>query len=272
MDTSRQRPASAADSAGPAGTWGTADLHMHSTYSDGMATVRQIMEHVEAHTSLDVVAIADHDVIRGALEAYEWCAGRPGGRVAAVVATEISSAWGRHILGVFFAPPFPTRPFPRFASLRRTVGLIHDAGGLALLPHPTSALVPSVGERTFQRLLDEGAAGPSPAGPISGIEVCSGVLGGRLVETRLRRLNDTRWHVAELGSSDAHHLAQIGGAFTAFPGRTPAALRLAIESRTTQARWGSAVPISLSDHARQNWRSLVLKPIRELREVISGRA
>jgi hypothetical protein len=41
---------------------------------------------------------------------------------------------------------------------------------------------------------------------------------------------------AELGGSDAHILDAVGRAYTEFPGKTPKALRAAIESATTMAR------------------------------------
>jgi predicted metal-dependent phosphoesterase TrpH len=46
---------------------GKADLHVHTSYSDGMADARAVLEYVETHTALDVLAITDHDDIRGAL-------------------------------------------------------------------------------------------------------------------------------------------------------------------------------------------------------------
>ena len=229
-----------------------------------MATVRQVMAAAERETDLDVIAIADHDQVRGALEAVEWCAGRPGGRLRAVVATEISAAWGRHVLALFFEPPYPTRSFPRFRSLARTISLVQHAGGMVAIPHPLSALVPSVGERAFAALLRHVSA----ARGVQAIEVCSGIVGGRRAEPRLRVLNARRWHLAPLGSSDAHHLAQIGAAYTSFPGATPADLRRAIEQRTTEACWGRPVRIPAADHVRQGWRSLVVKPARELRAVL----
>ncbi|MGH2355981.1 MAG: PHP-associated domain-containing protein [Chloroflexota bacterium] len=250
---------------------GAADLHIHSAWSDGMASVRQIMEHAEAQGDLDVIAIADHDQIRGALDAVEWCAGRPGGRLQAIVATEISAAWGRHVLALFFAEPFPTQPFPRFRSLADTVAAVHDAGGLVALPHPFSALVPSVGERTLGALLSRRQTTPGLRA-LQAMEVCSGVVGGRRMEGHLRRSNAAAWRLATLGNSDAHHLAQIGSALTRFPGRTPADLRRAILNRTTEAHWGAAPRISVGEHARQNWRSLVLKPARELRAALHGLA
>lgn len=236
-----------------------------------MAAVRQIMEYVETTTHLDVVAIADHDQVGGALEAVEWCAGRPHCRVQAIVATEISAAWGRHVLGLFCAEPFPTKPFSRFRSLGRTVSEVHDAGGLVVVPHPLSHFVPSIGERTLASLL----ARPGEVTALraaQGVEVCSGVVGGRKAEARLRSLNDTAWRLASLGSSDAHHLAQIGSAFTRFLGRTPADLHAAILNRATEAHWGTPPYVPLATHLRQNWRSLIVKPARELRQALRNRA
>jgi predicted metal-dependent phosphoesterase TrpH len=154
-----------------------ADLHVHSDWSDGMATVPAILAHAEANTDLDVIAIADHDQVRGALAAVEWCAGRPAGRLQAVVASEISAAWGRHLVALFFAEPYPTAPFPRYRSLAETIARIHDAGGIAVLPHPGSALVPSVGVRTLDGLLRLRDTHPALAA-LQAVEVCSGVVGG----------------------------------------------------------------------------------------------
>lgn len=246
---------------------GRADLHVHSADSDGMATVGEILAYAENETSLDLIGIADHDQVRGALEALDWCAGRPAGRVSAIVGTEISASWGRHLLAFFFQQPYPAVPFPRFRGLAETVARVADAGGIVVVPHALSTLVPSIGERAMGRLL----SGPGASESVVGIEVCSGVVGGKRVEPRLRRLNTERWHLAELGSSDAHHLIQLGSAYTEFAGRTPAELLAALRSRRTVARWGEARKVTARGHARQGWRSLVEKPARELRGVFARR-
>lgn len=244
---------------------GTADLHIHSLHSDGMAAVPEILAYAEGETDLDVVAIADHDQIRGALEAVEWCAGRPESRLQAVVGTEISAAWGRHLLALFFSEPYPTSPFPRFRSLRSTVAMVHDAGGVVVVPHPLSPLVPSVGERAMRALLAHRPPG------LVGVELCSSVIGGRRTEARIKHLNRTVWHLAALGNSDAHHLVQLGSAYTSFPGNSLKDVFRALHNRTTEASWGSTYHIPVRRHLQQNWRSLVLKPIRELREAMTKR-
>jgi hypothetical protein len=62
----------------------------------------------------------------------------------------------------------------------------------------------------------------------------------------------------------------VGLARTRFPGRTLADLRRAIAERTAEARWGPGGTVSLGEHARQGWVSLVVKPAREVREALSG--
>lgn len=44
---------------------GKADIHIHSEYSDGMASVEEILEDVEHRTDLDLIAITDHDMFDG---------------------------------------------------------------------------------------------------------------------------------------------------------------------------------------------------------------
>ena len=58
------------------GKTGKADLHMHTTYSDGCATISELLEHVQMHTQLEVIAITDHDQIEGALRARDLWAKR----------------------------------------------------------------------------------------------------------------------------------------------------------------------------------------------------
>ena len=51
---------------------GKADLHIHTTYSwDGTCTVEAVLKQAAHIAGLDVIAITDHDDIRGALEAVE---------------------------------------------------------------------------------------------------------------------------------------------------------------------------------------------------------
>ena len=44
-----------------------ADLHIHSNFSDGAESIDEILEYVQEQTDLAVIAITDHDTIKGAL-------------------------------------------------------------------------------------------------------------------------------------------------------------------------------------------------------------
>src|SRR5438309_7374680 len=76
--------------------WSRADLHLHTSRSDG----RHAPERLAAELlkgELAVVAVTDHDTVAGALEVEEALAGE-GPEV--VIGTEVSSVDG-HILALF---------------------------------------------------------------------------------------------------------------------------------------------------------------------------
>src|SRR5215467_2671773 len=75
-----------------------ADLHIHSTYSDGIPTIEQILEHTERQTNLDVIAITDHNTIDGSRRARDLWA-RGSYRFDFVVGEEVSTNEG-HLLAL----------------------------------------------------------------------------------------------------------------------------------------------------------------------------
>lgn len=237
---------------------GKADLHIHSDVSDGMASVDEIMVHVQENTDLDLIAITDHDAVAGALEALHWVENHPKCRFRVVFGTEITAALGRHILAYFFQPPYPTKSLPRGRSYRSTIALIHSMGGIVAIPHPTVLWTPSGGYRQIRSLLKEGVA-------IEGIEVCNAAIGARYNEDKIRDFNQREFHVAEIGGSDAHHLVQIGAGFTSFKGHSVADFTRAIGHRSTRAHFGDEGSVTIQEHARQVFKSWVEKPTRGLR-------
>ncbi|HYL08297.1 MAG TPA: PHP domain-containing protein, partial [Candidatus Udaeobacter sp.] len=76
---------------------GRADLHMHTSFSDGWPSPRELVDHARA-TNLDVIGVTDHDTIEGALRAKEHAARRS--RLEVVIGEEVSSRNG-HIVGLF---------------------------------------------------------------------------------------------------------------------------------------------------------------------------
>lgn len=76
-----------------------ADLHIHSTYSDGTLTPREIVSICEERR-LRVIAIADHDTVDGVEETIDFAQGQ----IDVVPAIEMSSNIGSfdiHILGYY---------------------------------------------------------------------------------------------------------------------------------------------------------------------------
>ena len=46
-----------------------ADIHIHTTYSDGLMTPEEAVEYAATETELCVIAITDHDTIAGGVAA-----------------------------------------------------------------------------------------------------------------------------------------------------------------------------------------------------------
>lgn len=203
---------------------GKADLHLHSRVSDGLATVEQLLEYVEHHTDLDVIALTDHEDETGGHRARELAAKR-GYRFEVIVGAEITSVHG-HVLGLFIE-----RAPKSFRSVDRTLEGIHHQGGIAIAPHPMTWLTRALSSATLHRLHDRHEAGVT----FDGIELCNPSPAGKQAAARAAVLN-AGWGLAVTGSSDAHHLRCVGTGWTEFPGTTAADLKAALLARQTIAR------------------------------------
>lgn len=189
--------------------WSLADLHVHTTCSDGRPTPEELAERL-MRSRLAVVAVTDHDTIEGALRVEEALAGR-GPEV--VIGSEVSSADG-HVLALFVA-----REVPSGLGAAATIAAIHEQGGLAVAAHPYSL---ALGVGDLARAL-----------PFDGIEVRNGSPLMELANARAgRRLR--RAGAALVGGSDAHVAAAVGGVVTVFPGTGAADLRAAVVARLTR--------------------------------------
>jgi predicted metal-dependent phosphoesterase TrpH len=182
---------------------GRADLHMHTTASDGWPTPQELVEHAARRASLHVIAVTDHDTIEG---------------------EEVSSRDG-HIVALYLE-----RRIRPGMSAAATVHAIHDQGGLAIAVHPFWRT-----ERVARSGRVHGVGWLAAELDFDGIEVENATPGFYVFNQLAHRLN-LGLGSAELGSSDAHILDAVGRAYTEFPGKTPEALRVAIESGNTAAR------------------------------------
>ncbi|MCL4367621.1 MAG: phosphotransferase [Actinobacteria bacterium] len=220
-----------------------------------------ILEHVENHTDLALIAITDHDEVIGAYQAREIVA-RRGYRFEVIVGTEVSTLDG-HLLGLFME-----KRVPWFMSLERTIDAIHAQGGVCIVPHPMSPLAFSVGKRKIMRVTRNTDAGIY----LDGVEIFNPTMAGRVAHIPVRQFNQDTLHLAEVGGSDSHQLAQIGTAFTVFPGHTAADFRKALEDRSTRAEgefW--TAEMHLNGLATQQWQTLTCYPRqwhRRVRDII----
>lgn len=205
------------------GPLGKADLHLHTLYSDGTASVREVLDHVERHTDLDLVAITDHERIDGALRAREiHAAGDYSFEL--VVGEEITTRRG-HVLALFLAERVPAlRP------LLETLERIHDQGGIAIAAHPMAPVTPSLGRGSL--LVTHRSADPRHR--LDAIELMNPSTAGLARRAERARLNDEVLRLPAVGNSDAHVLEGVGTAWTSFPGSTAEAYRAAIAAGRTR--------------------------------------
>jgi predicted metal-dependent phosphoesterase TrpH len=205
-------------------------MHVHTNRNDGTASVRDILDFVRDNTELDVVAITDHDRLRGAQEAVQMQGDYPFEVVPGVEMTTLEG----HCLCLFV-----DQPIKMWRSLEWTIGKAHEQGGVVIAPHPMSMLTRSIGRWSFERIMQN----PSSEIFFDAVETFNPSYAGRIAEPKVRRLNQERYHLPEVGNSDAHHLEGVGSAYTVFEGKTAADYRRAVAASGTQpggAHWDLA--------------------------------
>ncbi len=200
-----------ADSPRPRGI--LVDLHCHSRYSDGTATIEQIED--ECRRQQIGLALTDHNEIHGSIRLFER------GRVAVVPALEVGTREGLEFL-VYFQDPEPLETFyvrevepylmnrfmvrTKVRSLAALEGA-HELGGYVSLAHPFAPGRKSVdfhrrkgpeASRFVDRVLSS----------VNAIELFNGGI--------LRRSNRKADNLTGMMSkpvtagSDSHHLSTLG--------------------------------------------------------------
>jgi len=112
--------------------WILADLHMHTSWShDCGIEVADLLDHAEAE-GLGAIAVTDHNVFGGALEAVELARGR---ELVVIAGEEVKTKGEGEVIGLFLSEEIP--PGLSFAD---TIAAIKEQGGLVYLPHPFDRL------------------------------------------------------------------------------------------------------------------------------------
>jgi predicted metal-dependent phosphoesterase TrpH len=108
--------------------WILADLHMHTAWSsDCTVETADLLDHADA-IGLGAIAVTDHNVFGGALEAVELAEGRD---LIVIPGEEIKTDGQGEVIGLFLSEEIPRR-----MSFADTVAAIKEQGGLVYLPHP----------------------------------------------------------------------------------------------------------------------------------------
>ena len=103
------------------------DSHIHSEYSpDSKSKLKDIFK-VAKNKNIDIIGISDHNTVEGSKEAQRLT---KNDDLLVIPSIEISSLEG-HILGFGCE-----ENIKRDLQATETIDLIHDQGGLAIIPHP----------------------------------------------------------------------------------------------------------------------------------------
>jgi predicted metal-dependent phosphoesterase TrpH len=206
--------------------FGLADLHLHTLYSyDGTASVPAVLERAK-EAGLNVIAITDHDEIRGALIAQELA---PRYGLEVIPGIEITTAEGDLLaLGI-------TKRIERGLLLAKTVLEAGKQGGFCIAPHPTAE---GLGMKSLSwATISAALRNPDIAQTLIGIETYNATLLDR-EGNHYADVLANRYHISKVGNSDAHVLEAIGLGMTEFPGSTADDLLAALKNGTTTVRKG----------------------------------
>ncbi|MEM1245264.1 MAG: STAS domain-containing protein [Acidobacteriota bacterium] len=197
-----------------------ADIHVHTTYSDGAATPEDVLNYYAANSEMRVLAITDHDTMDGAFRAQRFKEQNEDlfGHIDLIIGEEVSSREG-HILGLYLKEWIPPG-----MSAADTVTAIHSQGGIAIAAHPYTSWMKFMGLEGVGDLILEL--------PFDAIETRNANFTEVFANRHAAKMAVGQ---AEVGASDAHFLDAVGLCYTDFPGENGADFRRAIEASKTVA-------------------------------------
>ncbi|HEX5449690.1 MAG TPA: glycosyltransferase [Gaiellaceae bacterium] len=127
--------------------WVVADLHMHTSWShDCSIDSAELVDHAVAE-GLGAIAVTDHNVFGGALEAADYARDRD---LVVIPGEEVKTNGQGEVIGLFLE-----REIPRGMSFGDTVAAIREQGGLVYVPHPFDRMHAIPDSRTLHRHLGE---------------------------------------------------------------------------------------------------------------------
>jgi predicted metal-dependent phosphoesterase TrpH len=204
---------------------GLADLHIHTIYSyDGTAPVAAVLNRAK-QVGLNVIAITDHDEIKGSLKAFDLA---PRFGIEVIPGIEITTAEG-DLLALFV-----TEKIEPNLSLIGTILKVGEAGGVCIAPHPMAR---GMGMKSLSATsIRQAMQHPQASRILLGIETYNATALDRESNAHAQVLAEELPHLTQVGNSDAHTLQTIGLGATEFLGYTAANLLDALWIGATEVR------------------------------------
>jgi predicted metal-dependent phosphoesterase TrpH len=230
---------------------GVAILHLHSSYSDGMSTVAEILDEVERVGGVDIIGITDHDDCRSFQAALKWKEKHPNARVQPIWGAEVTAFGFTHVLAYKLHPPFPTVTPRKFMAFPKVVDELNEMGCYVVMPHIDAPMV-GMGRRRLARMAAKGR--------VHGYELLTPYFTAPESLPELREIGE-RYGLVALGGPDAHFLEDLFRIVVTFPGDTVDDFERAWDERTIQPEAGREGPKkTLRRKLEQQHRSLVQRP------------
>lgn len=177
----------------------SAELHCHTTYSDGNISPKEVLMTAK-RKNISIIAITDHDEIKGALEAEKL---REEGDPFVIPGIEISTEHG-HLLAYFIREKILAESF------NDIVDQIHAKGGIAIMAHPVR--VPILYKFRGKKIKYPSAG---TLKMVDGVEVYN-AHNSKIANDESLKLAKEKDIKCMIAGSDAHFRWEIGGAKTIF--------------------------------------------------------
>jgi hypothetical protein len=125
--------------------WIVTDLHMHTSWSHDCSMDASELVDYAIGEGLGAIAVTDHNVFGGALEAVDYAAGKD---LIVIPGEEVKTDNQGEVIGLFL-----DREIPRGMSFADTIAAIREQDGLVYLPHPFDRMHAIPDPRTLHRHL-----------------------------------------------------------------------------------------------------------------------
>ncbi len=200
-----------------------ADLHIHTTFSDGISSPREVVK-AAIEKNIDCICITDHHETKGAIEAMRFGFDK---NILIIPGVEITTKSG-HILGINVK-----KIIPGGLSPEETIKEIRKQGGMAVIAHP------------FDWPIEDFVGGEKKICDISpdGVEVFNASV---FVKSSNKRAFDfaRENNFSFTAGSDAHRAEYIGRGYLEFPDSVQSAEDLLekIKNKTVEPK---GIPLSV---------------------------